>query len=448
MKNRFTTMLLAALMLTTWILSGCSTQSAESPVAPTESAAEKTTLSVYMVDTDALFVDAVHSFRKQAQDIILDVTSFTTCQAMLDAVKEAALTDGGPDVLLYNSNSMQGEVDGYTLAKSGMFLPLDQFAEQLDPVVYPKALMDAGHIAGAQYFIPFSYNLLYAYTSQRLMTIKGYSTSGDLYQMLRKESESLKDVSHKSPVSMQVFRLDPVNAFFDAAGVTLFDKNTGEITADKAEVEEICRFVKLVYDNMEKTATLKRKVATDFSSATASFSFFIENYAFLNEIRYYQSLFPAKAGSPMVAMPYHKLNDPQSLCASIVCFGGVSAKTKAPEQAFELLKFLLDYSVQTDWARGQLTYEYHAPVSLAVYQEAINHLSANAGAGGIEITPLNTQNAEFLMANTQKITSAVIANTSLGVRLEEAFTPYFLAQDSFDNCYHVFLRDLQEYLSE
>ena len=444
MKNRFTAMLLCVLMF----VSGCSVQPAETPTSPTEPAAKKTTLSVYMVDTDALFVDAVSSFRKQSQDITLEVTSFTTCQAMLDAVKETAPTDGGPDVLLFNSNSRQGEVDGYTLAKSGMFLPLDQFAEQLDPAIYPKTLMNAGHMAGAQYFLPFSYNLLYAYTSQRLMTIKGYSASDDLYQMLLTESDALANVSHKSPLSMQIFRPDPVNAFFDTAGITLFDKNTGEITADKSEVEEICRFVKLVYDNAEKSAALTRKFRNDFSGATASFSFFTENYAFLNDIRYYQSLFPAKAGSPMVAMPYHKLNDPQSLCASIVCFGGVNAKTKAPEQAFELLKFLLDYSVQTDWARGQLTYEYHAPVSLAVYQEAIEQLSINPGAGEVEITPLNRQNAELLMANTQRITDAVIANTALGVRLEEAFTPYFLEQDSFDNCYDVFLQELQQYLNK
>ena len=444
MKNRFPAMLLLVLMF----VSGCSTQPAETPASPTEPAVGKNTLSVYMVDTDALFVGAVSSFRKQSQDITLEVTSFTTCQAMLDAVKETAPADSGPDVLLFNSNSRQGEVDGYTLAKSGMFLPLDQFVEQLDPAIYPKTLMNAGHMAGAQYFIPFSYNLLYAYTSQRLMTIKGYSASDDLYQMLLTESDALANVSHKSPLSMQIFRPDPVNAFFDTAGITLFDKNTGEITADKSEVEEICRFVKLVYDNAEKSAALTRKFRNDFSGATASFSFFTENYAFLNDIRYYQSLFPAKAGSPMVAMPYHKLNDPQSLCASIVCFGGVNAKTKAPEQAFELLKFLLDYSVQTDWARGQLTYEYHAPVSLAVYQEAVEQLSINPGAGEVEITPLNRQNAELLMANTQRITDAVIANTALGVRLEEAFTPYFLEQDSFDNCYDVFLRELQQYLNQ
>ena len=448
MKNRFTVMLLATLMFITCILSGCSTQSTESSAAPPEPSTEKTTLSVYMVDTDALFVDAVHSFRKQAQDITLDVTSFTTCQAMLDAAEEASLTDSGPDVLLYNSNSMQGEVDGYTLAKSGMFLPLDQFAEQLDPAVYPKTLMDAGHIAGAQYFIPFSYNLLYAYTSQRLMTIKGYSTSDNLYQMILNESESLKDVLHKSPISMQVFRPDPVNAFFDAAGVTLFDKNTGEITADKAEVEGICRFVKLVYDNMEKTAALTQKVTTDFSGATASFSFFTENYAFLNAIRYYQSLFPAKAGSPMVAMPYHKLNDPQSLCASIVCFGGVNAKTKSPEKAFELLKYILDYPVSNNWKRGQTTYEYHAPVNLSVYQTALEELSTTGGIGPVEITPLSKTTVEQLTANTEKITNAIIPNTTLGIRLEAVLTPYFMEQDSFDNCYDAAIQELQMYLNE
>ena len=61
MKNRFTAMLLLVLMF----VSGCSVQPAETPTSPTEPAAKKTTLSVYMVDADALFVDAVSSFRKQ-----------------------------------------------------------------------------------------------------------------------------------------------------------------------------------------------------------------------------------------------------------------------------------------------------------------------------------------------------------------------------------------------
>lgn len=448
--------LIGALIFMTCFFSGCGQSPTNDTTSPAQGAvdqtaeipAEKNTLSVYMVDTDALYVDAVYSFSKQTQDVTLDVTSFTTYEAMLDAVSKASTTEESPDVLLFNSNSMEGEIDGYTLAKSGMFLPLDRFVEQLDPAIYPKVLMDAGALAGAQYFVPFSYNLLYAYTSQRLMTIKGYSVSDNLYQMILSESESLMDVSHKSPISMQVFRPDPVNAFFDAAGVRFFDKNTGEVTVDKAELEDLCRFVKLVYDNLEKTVALNQKFANDFAGATSSFSFFTESYAFMNNVRYYQSMFPALTGSPMIAMPYHQLNDPQALCASIVCFGGVNANTKSPEKAFQLLKYILDYPVSNSWKKGQTTYEYHAPVNLAVYRTALEELSSTSGIGPVEITPLNTSNSEQLMANTEKITHAVITNTTLGVRLEAALTPYFMGQDSFDNCYDALLIELQRYLSQ
>ena len=70
-----------------------------------------------------------------------------------------------PDVVLLDS--MQGAFDGYALAKCGLFLPLDSFTQQLDSTIYPTSLMDAGYIAGKQYFIPFSYNLIYAYTGQQ-----------------------------------------------------------------------------------------------------------------------------------------------------------------------------------------------------------------------------------------------------------------------------------------
>lgn len=454
--KRIFVLLISTVLFMNCIFCGCGNQSAANPSnadgsatdKPAEVPAEKSILSVYLVDTDALYADAVSSFQKQSQTVTLDVTSFTTYDAMLRAADEAAATGEEPDVLLYNSNSMKGEVDGYTLAKSGKFLPLDSFLEQLDPAIYPKVLMDAGKVAGAQYFIPFSYNLLYAYTSQRLMTIKGYSPSDNLYHMLMNESESLMEVSHKAPISMQIYRPDPVNAFLDAAGVRLFDKNTGEVIADKAELEEICRFAKIVYDNMEKTAALNQKFANDFAGGTASFSFHTESYPFMNTIRYYHSMFPAGTGSPMVAMPYHKLNDPQALCASIVCFGGVNVNTKSPEKAFDLLKYILDYPVSNNWKRGQATYEYHAPVNRSVYQTAVEELSTTGGIGPVEITPLSKSIAEQLMANTDKITNAIIPNTTLGIRLEAALTPYFMEQDSFDSCYDAALQELQIYLNE
>lgn len=432
--KRFVALLIGALVLMTCIFGGCENQPAE-----------KSTLSVYVVKSDALYMDAVNSFKERAQDITLNVTTFQSYEAMVNVMHEELLSKGGPDVVLYNS--VQGEVDAYKLAKSGMLLPLEGFVENLDPTIYPTVLMDAGKIADKQYLIPFSYNLIYAYTSEQRMAEKGYSPSDNIYKMILGESEALMDVSDKSPTTMNIFRPDPVNSLFDAAGIQFFDKNTGEVTVDKAELEEICRFVKLVYDNAEKTAALSNKIASDFADAVNSFTFFTESYDFMNNVRFYQTMIPAAAGSPMVAMPYHKLNNTQELCASIVCFGGVNANTKTPEKAYELLKYILDYNTSYDLPKYDEA-SYFAPVSLTGFQNAINKLSVSAGLGPGGIAPLAEENAEHLMESSQKITDAVIPNATLGLSFQEILDPYFMGKDSFDNCYNTLLNELQLYLDE
>lgn len=456
--KRYVALLIGTIIFISCIFSGCGKQPVENSTNPAEETIEGTaeetagktddgnTLSVYVVQNDALYVEAINNFQAQAQDIPLDITTFRSYEAMFDVLNEELQSKGGPDVVLYNS--LQGEVDAQELAKSGMFLPLEGFMDQLDPAVYPAALMDAGNIAGKQYFIPFSYNLIYAYASEQRLAEMEYSPSDSLYEAILGESEALMDVPDRVPISVKVYRPDPVNSFFDAAGIEFFDKSSGEVTVDKAALEEICRFVKLVYDNAEKNAALSGRFTRDFSGAAKSVSFFTEDVAFMNNVRYYQSMFSEKADSPMVAIPYHKLDNTQELCASIVCFGGVNANTKAPEKAYELLKYILDYDVSNGWAEEEETSEYYAPVSLTVFQKAVGKLSGNTGYGSVTIAPLTEANAEHLMESSRKITDAVIPNVALGISMEAVLEPYFTGQDSFENCYNTLLNKLQLYLSE
>jgi len=444
--KRFVALLAGAALIMSCILGGCGKRPAEQPTAPTESVTEgENTLSVYLANTDALYTDALSSFQA-AEDVTLDVKTFHSCEAMFNAMQEAFLSGGGPDVVLYNSR--QGEIDGYKLARSGLFLPLEPFMGQLDPAIYPAELMDAGVIGGKRYFVPFSYSLIHAYTREELMNARGYSSSDNIYEMILDESEALMDVLDNVPNTMSIFRSDPVNAFFEAAGVTLFDKTTGEVTVDKAELAEICRFVKTVYDNAEKTAALNGQFSNDFAGAAKHFSFFSEDDSFLNMARFYQSLFPAQAGSPMVAIPYHKLNNTEALCASIVCFGGIGAHTKVPEKAYGLLQYILDFDVAAGWKDNEETAMYYAPVSLTVYEKAVDKLSINTGNGRVTIAPLTEENADRLMKIPQKITEAVIPNATLGLTAQTVLEPYFMGADSFDNCYDAFLEELRNYLSE
>ena len=442
MMKRYFTLLMGAIVFMSCIFSGCGQQTAENPT----SSEEESTLSVYVVKTDALYVNAVNSYQEQAKDLTLNVTTFESYEAMFDVMNVELMSKGGPDVVLYNS--VQSEIDGYKLAQSGMFLPLDEFVEQLDPTIYPKALMDAGNIAGKQYFIPFSYNLICTFTSEQRMTEKGYSPEDNVYEMLLHESDSLMSLSDKVPTTMMIYRPDPINTFIDCAGVKLFDNDTGDMVVDRAELEEICRFVKLNYDNQEKKKMMTNQFANDFAGAADSFTFFTESFAFMNNFRYYQAMFSKMVNSPMVAMPFHKLHNTQEFCPYIVCFGGVNANTKSPEKAYELLKYILDYKVSNSWPKYEESGVYYAPISLEAYQAAVVELSEKLGYGPVTVLPLTEENAEQLTEISRKITDAVIPNSTLGVGLQEILDPYFHETDSFDNCYNALLNRLQIYLSE
>ena len=455
--KRYISLLILLMLMIICVFCGCGQEPTAVPAEPVddpaESIVEKPTdapnaLSVYLVQSDALYADAIGRFREQMQEIPLNITNFHSYDAMIAALDKALLLGDGPDVVLYNS--MESVVDGYQLAESGAFLPLDSFVEDLDPAIYPTALMEAGNLAGKQYFIPFSYNLIYAYTSAQKMDEMGYSPSDDLYGMILAEAEALKDVPDQVPTERYVYRPDPVNSFFDAAGIQFFDKTSGEVAVDQAALEEICRFVKVFYDEAEKTQRLYaqyNQFARNFEGAAQRFSFFTEDVSFLDTVRYYQSVFAEKVSSPMIAMPYHKYNHSQELCASIICFGGVNVNTKMPEQAYQLLKYILDYDVSSGWEENEAVSSYYAPVNLMLFQKAVDKLCCTRGYGPVVVAPLSEENGENLKENVQKITGAVIPNANLGTRLQEILDPYFMGKSSFDDCYDTLLNELQHYLN-
>lgn len=445
--KRTLAMLMGAIILLTCVLGGCGAQTDGNATLPED---ESNELSVYVVKTDALYVKAVNAFKREAKDqypdLTLNITTFDTYEAMLDVMNIELMAKGGPDVVLYNC--MQGQVDAQKLAQSGMFLPLDSFVKELDPEIYPAALMDAGHIAGKQYFIPLSYNLIYTFATGKLMEEQGYSVFDNIYETILSETDALINNNEKLSYRVTIKRPDNVNSFFDAAGVTFFDKNTGDVIVDKAEVEELCRFLKsALYDNWEKYDTLKKSV-NDFSDMLKVYSFFSEDYAFMHNIRFYQSLIPSYDDSQMIAIPLHKLNNPEELCASIVCFGGVNANSKAPGKAYALLKYILDFNVTNSFMKYEESQVYYAPVSLAAYQKAIEELTNSMGVGPVTIKQLSEENGLQLTEIPQKITEATIPNMALGVSIGEIFEPYLMGQDSFDNCYKTFLNRLQLYVSE
>ena len=205
---------------------------------------KKAELTVYVVDTEPLYVAALETFQTANPDVNLVVEKFSDYAAMNDRLNTELMSGKGPDVLLLNS--YQSDLDAGKLAQSGAFLPLDDFMAELDGGSYYTVITDAGKVDGKQYLLPLSWNVLQAYCSADLPTKQGLDLD-NLYDAFLRQAEKLAGQDDMAISSLQVNRTDFANYFLEVAGVSLTDGKT--VTADKAQVDEVMAFVKMFYDN-------------------------------------------------------------------------------------------------------------------------------------------------------------------------------------------------------
>ena len=130
MKKLFAVVLFFALCL----CSSCQKKPAPAP------------LSVYLAETDALYVSALREYAAQYPDRELNVETFGDFAEMAVRLESELAAGEGPDVLLFNS--LQGGMDTYALAKGGAFRPLEELMGAYPEEAYFTAILDAGKVGG------------------------------------------------------------------------------------------------------------------------------------------------------------------------------------------------------------------------------------------------------------------------------------------------------------
>ena len=91
-------------------------------------------LSVYVVETDALYREAIKAFQKENGNVKLKVVSFETYDEMKDRANAELMRGKGPDVLLFNS--MYDTSDIFKMSSSGNLLELDEYMTSLEEDSY------------------------------------------------------------------------------------------------------------------------------------------------------------------------------------------------------------------------------------------------------------------------------------------------------------------------
>lgn len=408
--------------------------------------AESRKLSIYVVEDEKMYQSVLKDLESNPEmsEYEISVTSYASYAEMEEQLNAELMSGKGPDLILFNS--FYSALDPYKLVDGNMLLSLDEMVEKLNLDEYETTLLDAGKVKGSQYFLPLSWNIVQAYTSKSVKDSK--KLSSDLAESLVQESEKLADTWEYSPGAASLGRADITSVFLETAGVKVFDEETGELSASREEIWEIAELAKVFFDNREKGTDIIRKYRSDFAGAASHYTYFLENDSFLNNIRYYQSLYRKYLDDEMYFSAFAHRDG--GVTAQIVQYAAINANSKNPQGAWDAAKCMLDAPVgNLSYSKYDTANMYYASLKKSVYEDAVKQLGSSTGAGpdgGLDF--LSTDNMQMMREIPKRVKEAVIPNTVFGNMIQECMNPYFLEEESFDTCYEDLIKRTQLYLGE
>ncbi len=395
-------------------------------------------LSVYLVQTDALYVSALGEYASLYPERKMDLQTFPTYDEMAERLSTELMSGKGPDLLLFNS--LQGSIDVQKLATSNAFLPLDDQMESLSADDYFVQIFDAGKIDGKQQLLPLSWNILQSYSKE------GTASEGLMLDILAAEAEALASQSDMALCSLNFERDDAMNLMLEVCGVSLTGED-GRLSVDEAAFRRAAEATKLYYDQMAQIQAVGQRYRNDFAGAASHVSFLLENFSFMNNLRYYQTTYPTLLSTEMDFHTFDRLDG--GLTAQVVEFAAINRSSKQADAAWEVLQYLLDAPYSMDFSKYEQANVYYAPVNRKTYENCVTQLATQGGQGPkIRLEPLNADNAELLRQLPGRVTEAVIPNPTMGGILQECLEPYFMGDKDFESCYAEFQNKAALYLDE
>lgn len=417
------------------MLGGCGKEGSKASVSNAEQ------LTVYIVQEDALYDTAITEYVQEHTKDQIKVEYFETYEDVNDRLQTELMSGKGPDVLLFNS--LYSDTDPYKLASSGILLDLDAQMETLQRADYFEEILDAGIVNGKQYYIPLSWNVLQVYATEDKVT------GNDLYESILQEAEKIADDTSLGLSTYQFFRDDWMNLFMELGGSQVLDAKTGTLQDQKEAVQKTAEFLQVLYGKQEQSNTIGMKYNNDFAGALTHMSFMVENFSMLTHVRFYETLYLRNTQKEM-AMSVFTRQDDDGVTAQVINYGAINANTQNAEAAWEFLQSIMDVQASVNFARTQRDQAFYTPVNVKVYEECVRQLTIQKGptGGKLMVGPLSTEQGDMLYAFPDRITEAVIPNTTFGMIVQECMDPYLQEGVAFDTCYDTLLQRTNLYLSE
>ena len=134
--------------------------------------------------------------------------------------------------------------------------------------------------------------------------------------------------------------------------------------------------------------------------------------------------------------------------ATVRDFGMVDAKCNCPEEAYKLLRYLMDY----DFYNLGVVYTAGTPVSRNIFESQFHNLSTitkiTMGKNTMTVSPMEENLIKKIEEQMNQITSAGLKHPDMEQIFTETMADYINGTADFDTCYQQMCSRLNLYLKE
>lgn len=441
-KNMFKLIMICFISLVVFSACGEASDSA----SPSKSDGD--VLVVYYVKDHLFYQTALEEYQKKEQ-VSLELHAFETEEELAKQYTAEGLAGGGADVLLLSDTS---SLDAEKLMTEGICFDLTEYLEQdqnYNKEDYFEIVVDAGKQEGKQYILPITFDMGFAVARNTVSELCGNILTDDtdcyeFYQELLACQQLLYD-SEEIRLGL-CFTSDSTEDFllyaYHTSGLELTDGKT--VSVNSEQLRQLCDFVKAGQEEFRAKYDEMKNSGSNSATLVGYQLLYGNPAAIIRQQEYaYEAMFQENINYFMFPE-----DTAGGYRATVRDFGLVDAKSDCPEEAYKLLKYLIDY----DFYNLGIVYTAGTPVNRNIFESQFHNLSTitkvTLGKNAMPVSPMAEDLAAKIEEQINKITSAGLKHPDMEQIFAETMADYINGTADFDTCYQLMCSRLNLYLKE
>ncbi|MBQ7944286.1 MAG: extracellular solute-binding protein [Lachnospiraceae bacterium] len=327
------------------LLGGCSAQEEENGVC-----------SVYYVNTHSYYATAVAGFQNKNEEAQIELIGFESDEALVSQLATEMAAGEGPDVVLLSGDT---QFDVYKAARSGQVLDLNKYIEKdeaYNEENYLISVMEAGKIRDEkQMVLPFSFTMDVLYMPKSSYEELGAADEDlvnyeTMSQMLVDYSKGLENEKFSQSYANTLNAESYLERSLSNADVI----NSATLEVSRDAVDAVMEITNAIEEEVERKTELQSKEAKNpfelIMSITRNGNYFT-GYAVANGMTQFYS------EEECITIPWRNMD---GKIQPYVCdFGLVTSQSDSKQTSYDLLRYIMDYEVAT---------EFNRPMSVSIRQ--------------------------------------------------------------------------------